>query len=377
MKISLMTGAATAALLCITPALHAAPTVATTPSASVGVEFGAPALDGLLVEVKNDKGKGGGNGKKPKQAKGNGNGKAKNANAGNGNGNGGKGNKPEKVERADKGNGNGNGKGPDKPQRADNGKGNGNKPEKSQRADNGNGNGKSGLKFKERRAYTGDERNEIVRRVLDVRAPDGRDMVAILGATTLGLLGSNVAYSEIRDDDFYTYRNCPPGLAKKDPPCVPPGLAKQGVGYDEWVSYDEDRLNDIWLDRRRSWLDTDQRGDPDLLLLQSDQIASLYNLGAAPRGQRYALIDGVPVLLDDEDYRSLLLVNQLAQVPDLGSGISVAPTAALTQAELSRLYRLPQAGPDVNYSVLNGQLVQLTDSQYETLQLIRIARAIL
>jgi hypothetical protein len=29
-------------------------------------------------------------------------------------------------------------------------------------------------------------------------------------------------------------RNCPPGLAKKNPPCVPPGQAKKGVTADEW-----------------------------------------------------------------------------------------------------------------------------------------------
>jgi hypothetical protein len=30
-------------------------------------------------------------------------------------------------------------------------------------------------------------------------------------------------------------KGCPPGLAKKNPPCVPPGLAKQGVDTDEWL----------------------------------------------------------------------------------------------------------------------------------------------
>lgn len=37
--------------------------------------------------------------------------------------------------------------------------------------------------------------------------------------------------------------HCPPGLAKKNPPCVPPGLAKKGVGkqYDR----DHDRGDDL------------------------------------------------------------------------------------------------------------------------------------
>lgn len=30
---------------------------------------------------------------------------------------------------------------------------------------------------------------------------------------------------------------CPPGLAKKNPPCVPPGLAKKGVTSEEYLSH--------------------------------------------------------------------------------------------------------------------------------------------
>jgi nickel/cobalt transporter regulator len=40
---------------------------------------------------------------------------------------------------------------------------------------------------------------------------------------------------------------CPPGLAKKNPPCVPPGLAKKGVSTGEYVSHRYkigDRLRD-------------------------------------------------------------------------------------------------------------------------------------
>lgn len=266
--------------------------------------------------------------------------------------------KPDKAAKKDRGN---NGQRADKstrPPKAD-------KPDKSPKIKD------------ERRALTDKRRNDLAERLFATPAPDGRDMTALLGAATLGLLGSDVVFADIPENQLYTYRNCPPGLAKKDPPCVPPGLAKQGVGYQEWISYDDARLNDLWLDRRRQVLDTDLQPDADLLLLRSDQIATLYALDPAPAGQRYALIDGVPVLLDDEDYRSLLIVNQLAQVPLIGSDTRIAPTAALTQSELSRLYGLPIPQADQNYSVLNGQLVQLTDSQYETLQLIRIARAVL
>ena len=76
-------------------------------------------------------------------------------------------------------------------------------------------------------------------------------------------------------------------------------------------------------------------------------------------------------------YDALLLVNQMAQVPDLPAGAPIAPTAALTQDELASVYRLPQLGDDENYAVVNGQVVRLNDRNYELLQMIRVARAIL
>ena len=50
---------------------------------------------------------------------------------------------------------------------------------------------------------------------------------------------------------------------------------------------------------------------------------------------------------------------------------------ALTQADLINLYRLAEPEEGYNYAVLNGQVISLRDSAYETLQLIRIARAVL
>ncbi len=212
--------------------------------------------------------------------------------------------------------------------------------------------------------------------ILQMRAPQGRDMSVLLGAVPLALLGSDVIFSDVPDDQLLTYRNCPPGLAKKDPPCVPPGLAKRGVTYDEWVAYDDDRLDEIYLDQRDEYLDRDVVLDDDNLLLSSAQIASLYGLRPASLGKRYALIDGQPVLLTDEDYTSLLRINDLARVENLPAGLRIAPTAALTQNELRQTYKLPELEPGYNYAVVNGELVTLQDSAFETLQLIRIARAI-
>ncbi len=221
-----------------------------------------------------------------------------------------------------------------------------------------------------------DDRARLSDEILKIRAPQGRDMGVLLGALPLALLGSEVVFSDVPHDQLLTYRNCPPGLAKKDPPCVPPGLAKKGVTYDEWVGYDGDRLDEIYLDQREEYLDRDVALDDDNLLLSTDQIASLYGLRPAPSGNRYALIDGQPVLLTDEDYTSLLQINDLARVENLPAGLRIAPTAALTQNELRQTYKLPELDPGYNYAVVNGELVTLQDSAFETLQLIRIARAI-
>lgn len=221
-----------------------------------------------------------------------------------------------------------------------------------------------------------DERARHSDEILHLRAPEGRDMRGLLGAGPLVLLGSDVIFADVPDDRLLRYRNCPPGLAKKDPPCVPPGLAKKGVSYDEWITYDDDRLDAIYLDRRRDYLNHDVDLYDDNLLLNSAQIESLYGLGPTPVGKRYALIDGQPVLLSDDDYTSLLHIHDLASVANLPAGLRVAPTAALTQNELRQTYRLPVLEPGYNYAVVNGELVTLQDSAFETLQLIRIARSI-
>ena len=46
--------------------------------------------------------------------------------------------------------------------------------------------------------------------------------------------------------------HCPPGLAKKNPPCIPPGLAKKGdwIGEFPYIFLDRDRYG---LDRRYGW----------------------------------------------------------------------------------------------------------------------------
>ncbi len=241
--------------------------------------------------------------------------------------------------------------------------------------DKGHSSAKIKIKSKDGVKFDRDAANLIARDILTVRAPQSRDMATLLGAAALIFARPDLVIANVPDDELLTYRNCPPGLAKKDPPCVPPGLAKKGVTYDQWARYSEEDYDRLWEERRAPLL-TDDVVDEDTLLLGSDQIRQLYGLDAAPIGQRYGLIDGLPVLLSDKDYASLLRINALAQTSGLSNDLRVAPTAAFSQAELIQTYRLAAPAAGYNYAVLNGQVVTLADSAYETLQLIRVARAV-
>jgi len=114
-------------------------------------------------------------------------------------------------------------------------------------------------------------------------------MTRLLSALPLALLGGNVIFQDLPDNRLLTYRNCPPGLAKKDPPCAPLCRAKKGVTYDQWVAYDHRELERIYQDRRDGYLRAEgievpgiDQIDDTSFLLSSDQVARLYELSHAP-----------------------------------------------------------------------------------------------
>lgn len=83
-------------------------------------------------------------------------------------------------------------------------------------------------------------------------------------------------------------RHCPPGLAKKDPPCVPPGLANRG-GAD----YDDDRRRDRYDDF------ADRYDRDDYRVLRTGDVVQV-------NGRDYIVVrDGDRVVLrrDDDWYR--------------------------------------------------------------------------
>jgi hypothetical protein len=82
---------------------------------------------------------------------------------------------------------------------------------------------------------------------------------------------------------------CPPGLAKKNPPCVPPGQV--GKSYRVGERYDEDGY---WDDGYRS----------------------RYDLPQLPRGESYYRIGDSFLRVDDETRLVLELIDVLAGIAD-------------------------------------------------------------
>lgn len=91
------------------------------------------------------------------------------------------------------------------------------------------------------------------------------------------------------DEHTIIVANCPPGLAKKNPSCVPPGQAKKGL-----VVGDIFDLKDIHIVTR----------------------PGLYGLGEPPAGNRYAIVDGRLVRVDSGTGRLLSIIRLVDAILD-------------------------------------------------------------
>lgn len=107
-------------------------------------------------------------------------------------------------------------------------------------------------------------------------------LLAVVVIAFAPLVQSDVAFAESK--------GCPPGLAKKNPPCVPPGQAKKGVTAHQWQG--RDQIGDI-VNR------------DDLIFL--DDFA-LYGLPLLRYGQRYAVVNDQIVVIDAETFAILQLI---------------------------------------------------------------------
>ena len=87
-------------------------------------------------------------------------------------------------------------------------------------------------------------------------------------------------------------QNCPPGLAKKNPPCVPPGQARQCVTTADWLN--RHRIGD--------------RADDAQILSAIDDLPRLVG------NEVYAILDDAIIRMDPETREILELIGLVAQV---------------------------------------------------------------
>ena len=92
------------------------------------------------------------------------------------------------------------------------------------------------------------------------------------------------------DAAFADSKGCPPGLAKKDTPCVPPGQAKKGVTTEEWRN--GDRIGDVIRSDDLIFLDDNRR----------------YDLPLLRNGHRYAVVNDRIVVINAQNYEILQLI---------------------------------------------------------------------
>lgn len=92
-------------------------------------------------------------------------------------------------------------------------------------------------------------------------------------------------------------QNCPPGLAKKNPPCVPPGQARQGVTAEEW------RNRHAIGDRVR---------DDDYVYLEDYDPNRWNRLPPLDSDEAYAVYDGGVIVLSRTSLQILRLIDLLA-----------------------------------------------------------------
>lgn len=87
-------------------------------------------------------------------------------------------------------------------------------------------------------------------------------------------------------------KHCPPGLAKKSVPCVPPGQVNKAARYyapGDWIG-DDDYHVIVYPDR--------------------------YGLPLLPRGQRYVIVDGRIMVVSEENYQILSILRAVQAILD-------------------------------------------------------------
>lgn len=184
--------------------------------------------------------------------------------------------------------------------------------------------------------------------------------------------------------------DCPPGLADRVIPCVPPGQAKKGVTAEEWAGRNDDELRVALIERQRDLdieiereyeleRELDDAGDDDSFdpfvndfALSQDRIIEIFDLDPAPQDHAYIVVDGRPVLLDNENYRRIRLLRGLEEV-QIFDVEDLDITSVMGHDGLAAAYDLPEPPAEHYYAAVDGEVLLLPLKAYEMMQLLRIA----
>ena len=124
-----------------------------------------------------------------------------------------------------------------------------------------------------------------------------------LSLAPLGLYakpGNNNGNGNTHSNQENGSHGCPPGLARREPACVPPGLARQGITT-------EDRIGPMTT----NYFVGDILDFNDFVTVTDLRMLGLPTL---PMGEQYAVIDGTLVRLDADSYEILQLVRAATAV---------------------------------------------------------------
>lgn len=124
--------------------------------------------------------------------------------------------------------------------------------------------------------------------------------IALAALTLLSPIGQSSAQAKSKIE------GCPPGLAKKNPPCVPPGQAKKHYDNDDHDHFD------MYHYHRGDYYYSDDYSEDYL----SDYDRLRYGLPRLPRGQSYYRVGDSFIRIDDETREVLDLLDALGRVLD-------------------------------------------------------------
>ncbi len=150
-------------------------------------------------------------------------------------------------------------------------------------------------------------------------------------------------------------KGCPPGLAKKDPPCVPPGLAKKGVTADEWSrnrdDHDDDHDHDDDDDDDEVVYDDDDL--PRYLVRPNGRVVDLED----PRTDGWQIVRGI----DTDDRLPIYVIAPNGRIFAVES--RTGDSWQLVRAD--DIVRLPQRDDGREFYLLDEEVVEIINREGE------------